>query len=493
MSRSISELFVTTGDPVAEIIVSDGNLGRVARGTAELRVQLPYGLYQVRVRAGSEAVEKIVKLDKPAITVPFDQIPVPSPLLPTDNSAEAMAQSNAVRNARAEPAYFEGESSYEAEARILLFVRQDARAKPSSKFGLLAGLSILDAAGKMALAEQVPGASGDNYAACAFAVRQGFYRLRFDGEDSPIERSVFVTSGWDTQIFMPTKAVTLRKSSTDDAPPQRPDISRGTIVVSRGISVEPWLARLTQVAEFALTRQRKILSKEMRALLSDKFDYPMLGLVAAHLLLRESPSDPLLTVVIRNLAYLLGQDHPDVQALFWALPHLGPPVRPLSGMPLLKASWDLVIAASRDHPEIVPFGSICGQISLGILPEAPWLMWTAPSQEDSSLRLERKAAAANAFLREYKEQELADAALEYRVHPGDGSPSMAVETFSFDTGGLARGGAPSSPDLPPDAKVELMQSLGLPKAVLEQMLAPEHRDETVASASTATTSGHLTA
>ena len=49
--------------------------------------------------------------------------------------------------------------------------------------------------------------------------------------------------------------------------------------------------RLAEIARYALTQSRRILSDGLlRELLDEKFDDPMLGLLGAHLLLRDKPA-----------------------------------------------------------------------------------------------------------------------------------------------------------------------------------------------------------
>jgi hypothetical protein len=99
----------------------------------------------------------------------------------------------------------------------------------------------------------------------------------------------------------------------------------------------------------------------MRQMLSNKFQNPMLGLYAAHILLADKNSDSqLLEDVINNTADKLKEDFPDVVGLAWGYERLtnkrpsrfnGRPwpelLKELKGPPLLVRSWDLLVACTQ--------------------------------------------------------------------------------------------------------------------------------------------------
>jgi hypothetical protein len=114
---------------------------------------------------------------------------------------------------------------------------------------------------------------------------------------------------------------------------------------------------------------RPLLPDELRMLLRDKFDDPMLGIYGAHLLLLEKSLDTdLFNTVVANLRALLFE-HPDVQAL--ALRSEKPPQAPFNSPPMLSRSWDLIVEASIEQPNIVT-PSLARWSSGNFLGEGPW-------------------------------------------------------------------------------------------------------------------------
>jgi hypothetical protein len=91
----------------------------------------------------------------------------------------------------------------------------------------------------------------------------------------------------------------------------------------------------------------------MRTLLREKFENPMLGIYAAHLLLLEGSVDgELFQEVVRNLRALLGRQHPDVEALALRAPGEATPL-PFENPPMLSRSWSLVVEATVTQPSLV--------------------------------------------------------------------------------------------------------------------------------------------
>ena len=92
----------------------------------------------------------------------------------------------------------------------------------------------------------------------------------------------------------------------------------------------------------------------MEALLSGKFENPMFGIYAGHLLaLQEKPNLELLRELYENLSRLIGQ-HPDVTALLISLgdPRAQDLLYP--DPPMLRASWSLVVKASTTQRDLRP-------------------------------------------------------------------------------------------------------------------------------------------
>jgi hypothetical protein len=76
-----------------------------------------------------------------------------------------------------------------------------------------------------------------------------------------------------------------------------------------------------------------------------KLENPMLGILGMHLLLKNQESDTeLLQTIIQNLRNLLGDPHPDVEALALRLEQTGSYV--FQSPPMMRRSWSLVVNAT---------------------------------------------------------------------------------------------------------------------------------------------------
>ena len=173
----------------------------------------------------------------------------------------------------------------------------------------------------------------------------------------------------------------------------------------------------------------------------------MLGLVAAHLLLRDKPSSKMLGEVTRNLVTLLGEDNPDVQAISLAVKGDGAPLR---DMPMLRASWDIFVNASLRKPDLVPPDSLPANLAPYVLPAWPWLIWEAP-EAGGQRRLNAKLLALRGYL-----------------EGGDRSRAVEPEAVDF---AVPRQAAARGASLDAEEQAELAQALGVPRNVLDRLIS----------------------
>jgi hypothetical protein len=203
-----------------------------------------------------------------------------------------------------------------------------------------------------------------------------------------VERSIVASPDWQTQVFVlknePRDAAVLLAGPqvADPALAVLPDSV--SVFMSRG-GFDPSRTdmELADVARIALTDERRIMSDELMQMLDGKFENPTLGIFGAHLLLlsldraaSEATADaaktppteaapaprlelPLqakdLDVIVQNLRRLVGDRHPDVEAL--SLRASDPALRhrkPLTEPPMLRRSWSLFVSASNDAPSLCP-------------------------------------------------------------------------------------------------------------------------------------------
>jgi hypothetical protein len=121
-------------------------------------------------------------------------------------------------------------------------------------------------------------------------------------------------------------------------------------------------ARNCLVAAFtaALAGRRPVLRLALEQSLAGAVSDPLLGILTGHLLLLEHEADPardisMLDALVRRLQELVGEHHPDVQALGLRCADSAlRPSGPLRALPMFQRSWRLLAAASHDLHRLIP-------------------------------------------------------------------------------------------------------------------------------------------
>jgi len=472
MSPSEFSLQVATNDRVTEITVLDARQNRVVTGVGPVKAALPAGLYKVRARLGPAVQEQLLALDQDQTLILSEgdfRFATPVPLANTARTHEYHQQA-AIEASKSKPVAV-GDGS-----TILIFAR-DWSPGETTTGDPLQGLALYDAAGSGPL---VAGGKpldlsqsadhrqkGDVSAGIRVSVDPGAYRLRVTlANGEAYERILIAVRGWQTQIFL-----FVRDYDGD----RRADLESGAIVMGADSSVfnpDGRGERVAVLARYALTQNRRIADGVYRELYELKFVDPILGLLAAHLLLRDEPENRTRDEVLKNLRRMLGEDHPDV----WALDLAGQPASPahaaLRWPPLLRASWDIVCAASVARPTIISEDPIFESVQCSVTPSLPWLTWRANDlaaqrvREDSGPRPpDRKLEALKAFV-------IAHERSSKWSGPSSGirAPNAGIAMESVSTAEALPTGAGTS-DLDNATKVELTRSLGVTGARLETLLS----------------------
>lgn len=248
----------------------------------------------------------------------------------------------------------------------------------------------------------------EGYAGVALQVPPGHYRVRVGGDEAAVaEHMVTVVAGYQTQVFLP-----LRLDGRFARGGARLQGIR-TVMAELGAGFDPVRPdlRLAEACTNALTRpwanEWRLVSEVFKASDTD----PLLALYGAHLLLemlraegREQGADALALLeeaVVRCLERL--GPVPDVVALVLGLRMqgaLGPALlerleaasaggaalgtgsvqvweRPegWTSLPMLYASWRLLVQSTIATPRLVRSGSLLDQLAEAIIPEGPWLSW----------------------------------------------------------------------------------------------------------------------
>jgi len=443
MSRSSNTLTVSTA-PLAEISVLDGSMNTVARSVGGLTKELSPGLYKIRVRNGPGVEEELVSLDQDrSVEIKAPPFFSPIPLEGTTRSHEYHMQRavDASRNPRL--AFGEGSG-------LFVFCREWSKSGSGSSVNPAGNLSLSDDAGNI-LSElgqsSIVESTNDASAAWCAKVAPGAYRLRLEMPGGTVtERALFASPGCQTQIF-----ILLASPNSPDAGGPVPDLAGGAVVISPRYSFDPQDRRtqLGEIARYALTQKRRVLTDELRhEIVDQKFDDPMLGLLGAHLVLRDEPENTVLfATVTNNLCRLVGQDHPDLRALCLRRATPLPQVpRYLETPPMLRASWDIAVAASLEDPSSFSESGSVAEIADKIIPTGSWLVWRKdPTVESVG---ESSASASSALVQSVAAYVAARARLEAAKRPND----------------------PELPLLDDQDKAELARVLGIPGPMLETIL-----------------------
>lgn len=437
MSTSTSTLRIRSADTTAQIKVLDGAANVVANGIGELDARLADGLYKIRVRVGSEFQERLVALDTGLPQQHFDQIDFPTPI-PVNNTARSHEYHQAaIWDAWSKPATRWGSGSW-----LLISAREWSRDNSRAHPDPAAALSIILPSGdKVAFAEIATiRKKGDAYAIGAVEVDPGLYQVELALPDgSRLRRALHASPGWMTQLYM------LFRDTTGQS---LPDLSGGSVAIARQPVVHDEQARLAEISLDALTQHRAILSEQMRQILRDKFEQPLLGLIGAHLLLREPNQAGLFRVVMKNLTKMLGAKHPDVSALRTRLRRAA--AASVSEPPMLRASWDLLVEASGHNPELIVPNSDAGKIAEFIVPGRGWLVWQPPAHKQDTSRIDARLEVLRAYVQ---------------------AQSQARTPSGFPSDMLASAESAEAPaDLDEASRADLSRALGMPRMTLDDML-----------------------
>lgn len=394
-------LVVDTQTPGTEITIID-SAGKVVESAAQrLDRDLSPALYKIRYRVGDRVVDQLIELPpgEGAFAVDTPELPILS-AIPLSTGADAQSDpaqflDQLMRRPRIDPS---------KRASLFIFVMPDPDSSPEpaplpEKPG--SGVSVHtfsgEKVGDLENAEIQHGCS-----ACTIPVDSGSYLLRVQMPPGrPIEQTLVAVDGWQTQFYVrmtktcaepgPDAASTTPAATLEPSPILwQLDLGRSGVLMIQDPPQGPpdaWSMRWTAAARQALAAGRSSAAPDrtmMSAPLGGKFENPMLGIYAGHLLaLQEKPQLDLLREVVDNLFRLIG-NHPDVTSLMIPLADTRARDLVYSEPPMLRSSWSLILSACTPEHDLRPPRSYAARIGGSLWGSGAWLAWRMPVEVEAS-------------------------------------------------------------------------------------------------------------
>jgi hypothetical protein len=388
------ELTINTNDITSENYVIDGQFNRVARSIGnKSSFMLPKGLYSVKVRVGDEFLEKPVTLtENKSIEFAPVAFNTPAPLSGTNDTSEFQINIASNYSKKEKPDVVLGKGS-----GLFLFGSIPSGTPESNlpypNTDPAAGLTLRTFNDELLIDFGKPNIGtyswdAEPWAACDVEITPGNYVLCLETNNgNNYKQAVVTSSGWQTQIFLQPRNYGGGKKEV------KADLINCSILMSRmeygfnpaaSINFDDGTTyRLTEQIRQALKTKRKAINNELLGmLLSEKFDNPVLGIYAAHLLLKNNKDSFFSDVktIVKNLRRLLGESHPDVEAI--ALRTGLPTNFKFREFPMLSDSWGYVLEASVKNLDLIPPNSLAYSLAGQFWSNEFWLTWGNNSKNE---------------------------------------------------------------------------------------------------------------
>ncbi|HSI83681.1 MAG TPA: hypothetical protein VK970_07840, partial [Candidatus Methylacidiphilales bacterium] len=413
-SDAVFLLSVRPTNPAAQIFIVNQQLSQLHESRRFFASGLGFGLYKVKVRLARDTTERIQLLDADTDVdfvdrLPDPQVPSPPTPLPTlempamrpmmapvrqaailqprmgtavpfQNSFQATQQhTQAFEELTAPRMQLEGMQLEAPSAQGVAEIKIMARVWSASLWGDSAfelpwkKTTLYNSKGTplLCLGDLTVGSESDEpFVSTTLSVSPGTYYLKHHMRNGRIvEHCLHVPRNWSVRAFMlASEAGTPTLPSHRQLATRPPQLDHFTFLMersgSRGISE---LDEVIEAARIALIDQRSILSDELEELLMGKNENPIAGIIGAHLLIMEAdnvagagntaiPSRlAALDTVVGNLRRLVGDKHPDVEAL--SLPCPDPGLRTTTSTftrpPMYARSWKLIMEGVASNPALI--------------------------------------------------------------------------------------------------------------------------------------------
>ncbi|MGX1159798.1 caspase domain-containing protein [Arthrobacter sp. SLBN-100] len=391
-------LDVVAQNAAATITVMDHNFTKIYTSTGELHERDVPGVYKVRTQIGREMgtiKEEILLLDWDTArdSMAARALPSPAPIPGSAFTHESHVRQFA--EAAAGRGMFADRKAGNAQISVLsrYWTEEPLTSVPAPSLHPMQGLDIFRFDGQL-LAHMAAECTFDDkspvdrVAVWEQNVEPGVYFLRITPPSgAQLEASIVAAPSWLTQLAIkrPTPIAGQSKSSrlmpTGDAAIFMRDIWKPPGTSGQEAVRELYALASTddrelpqagqdaviEAARIAFTQGRNLLGgargTKLQKLLLEEFDDPIAGIIGGHLLLMAMDTatepDPALEEVfaaaVARLRGLVRSWHPDVEAL--ALRSADPaarPDKPFTAAPMFSRSWQIIVEASYDNPDLVP-------------------------------------------------------------------------------------------------------------------------------------------
>lgn len=387
-------LQVAPPEQPAEIFVIDTVFSLVDAMPGRLTSPLSFGLYKIKVRVGNQVKERVILLDgdRPAIDA-GEIAPVIAAAAPISKTALGHEYQEAAALAASRKARGLAVDRDRPVLTVMVRAWSDNDTLPRS-ITPWDGIHVIDGRGKVVLdlsrdGERRTGTSQDPYAVAMAALKSGVYFFRRPMRNgTKCEQTLVLTRGWNLEAYYlcPGSADAERRHSMFSLHMRR----------SGDGDPDPREDRLIEAACTALAYERYLLAGELQELLLRNFSNPIAGIVGAHLFVLQAERSAirdlsLLNEVVGKLRDLVGDDHPDVEALSVKCPDssLRPRV-PVKQPPIFRRSWQLLTEATQQQRTLVP-ASVWKRVH-AFTPRPLYLTWVADAEiKQASLEALAKA------------------------------------------------------------------------------------------------------
>ncbi len=403
MSHSDILLNVSAVDQSSEVIVIDNSFRVLARGICSVELKVSPGIYNAKLRVGDQFSEKlfIVKSNEPngqkSINLKPLEFASPIPLQHTStyNEHHEAAIYKAAKN-------FTAPSSLGKGAVVLICLRDISSMYLDLKTEDLATyaknfqgftLSSLDGNKSYPLETIGTFVPEHGFLIVSASVNPGNYVLsQLTSDNQRLCLPLVIPKEWSLQVFV--SMVPYR----DESMVLRADFDGAAMMFAKPGSFfdsNDTKLRISEVARQALAKGHDVIDVGIRRdLLSKKFSNPMIGLLAAHLLLlAKEPDLTLIKKVVADTANLIGIDYPDLLILRWKLQQIrgkadSPATQALIGSlnspPMFQLSWHYFMEAYRYVGDMGTINEGVAEIVCQLISASVWLSWLTSDDKKSN-------------------------------------------------------------------------------------------------------------